>query len=378
MAVVSVKISHDGWTGTFTKGEVPTFNVVYLVEVDDPEDGNLLVVDASGIPKLGSPYSVGNDFHAGVRCNSLSTSPVSGTRNLWQVTASYGNKPDDEDDPTDGVDQDGNPTEDPMKFAVSMAWSSTRVTHDATRGTYFGQSEDKDGKLSELEQKGFMLGNAPPVPHNNVEHDFGGTRIINGRPITNSVFHPFDPPPQMEYNRTNIQIKFNTLNTPRRILPYVNSINLKRVDMQIVYRWDDEHGMDRASFGYIQLPPYTARIMGISSAPSRRNGISYHENNLEIEVDKLYTWRLDVLDRGYSTMNIEQTESSQDGNGTVVTNSNISTDGFEDREPVLLDGSGQALITEQTDAVYLRYGVYPEKDWNKVGLNEPIRLQGKE
>lgn len=376
MAVVSVKISHNGWTGTFTKGEIPTFNVVYLVEVDDPEDGNLLVVDASGIPKIGSAYSVGQDFHAGVRCKSLSTSPVAGTRNLWQVTASFGTK--SEEDPNDGFDQDGKPTDDPLKFAVSMSLSSTRVVRDAIQGVYMGQMHDVNGLAGILWEQGFMDGNVPPAPQNNVGvlTDHAG-RITNARAITNSVFTPFDPPVQTEYNRTVIRIKFNTLNSPKRILPYINSINSKQLNMLVSYRWADEFGQDRASFGTFQFPKFTGRIMGISTTPARRNGISYHENNLEIEVDKLYTWRLDILDRGYATMNYPKTAKYKEGTGVVVTDAVVSDDGFANREPVLLNGSGQQLNVEEADnAVYLRYGVYPEMDWNRVGLQQPSRLQG--
>ena len=104
MAVVSVKTLHDGWSGSFPFDDAPTFSVVYLVEVDDPQDGNITVVSASGIPQLGSAYRVGEDFRADCLLKSLSTSPVAGTRNLWQVTASYGKKEkeDEDDDPTVG------------------------------------------------------------------------------------------------------------------------------------------------------------------------------------------------------------------------------------------------------------------------------------
>jgi len=383
MAVVSTKIMHDGWTGSFTTKEIPTFKVVYLVEVDDPEDGNLLVVDASGIPKIGSAYNVGQDFHGGVRCKSLSTTPVAGTRNLWHVTASYG-KPEkgeeDENDPTDGVTEDGEPTDDPLKFAVSMTMSSSRVTRDAIRGAYLGQVTEIQGVVSDLLQNaGFNDGNPPPETQNNgVKSDFKG-RITNGRPITNSVFRPFDPPAQVEYNRTNLRIKFNTLNSPKRILPYINSVNSKGIVINVFYHWDDEFGQRRASSGQFHIPEYAGRIMGITTSPASRNGIAYHANELEIEIDKLFTWRLDILDRGYATLDQDKTfgdtlaESDQ---GIVVTKSDVSDDGFANREPVLLDGKGQALNTKRLDGVYLRYGVYPELDWHVVGLQEPRRLQG--
>lgn len=375
MSVVSVKTLHDGWSGSFTSKDMPTFTVVYLVEVDDPRDGNILVKRASGIPRIGSAYKAGQDFHALATCKSLSTAPVAGTRNLWQVTASFG-KPEkeDDDDPTDGVTEDGEPTDDPLKFAVSMSFSSTRVTRDAVMGTYLGQLKEREGVAGALEAVGFVAGT--PAVHLSVEHDRWKNRITNGRPVTNSVFRPFDPPPQVEYNRTNIKIKFNTLNSPKRILPYINSINRKWITINVFYRWDDQFGADRAVNGQFYIPEFAGRIMGISTSPARRNGIGYHENELEIEVDKLYTWRLDILDRGYATTDDEQSFTSLSGSGVPVTNSDVSADGFANREPVLLDGRGQALNVEAADGVYLRYGVYPEMDWHIVGLHEPRRLQG--
>ena len=383
MAVVSVKTLHDDWSGSFTSKDMPTFKVVYLVEVDDPQDGNILVKRASGIPQIGSMYSVGEDFHALATCKSITTSPVAGTRNLWQVTASFG-KPekgeDDDDDPTDGITDEGDPTDDPLKFAVSMSMSSSRVTRDAIRGAYLGQVTEMKGVVSDLVQNaGFDGGNPPPMTWNGVFINDDGI-ITNGRPITNSVFRPFDPPPQVDYNRTNVRIKFNTLNSPQRVMPYINSVNSHALTIHVVYVWKDEFGHNRPTFASVKIPAYSGRIMGITINPSKRNGIAYHANELEIEIDKLFTWRLDILDRGYSTLDEDltfgETLAGGDDLGVVVTNADVTDDGFQNREPVLLDGKGQALNTKKIDGVYLRYGIYPELDWHVVGLQQPKRLQG--
>jgi len=374
MAVVSVKTLHDGWTGSFPSNEAPTFKVVYLVEVDDPQDGNMLVVDADGIPKLGTSYRVGEDFRADVLLKSLSTAPVAGTRNLWQVTASYGTpekgeKPE-QGDPTEGKTQEGEDTEDPLKFAVSMSMSTTRVSTDATNGTYLGQYYD--GNFHK--QRGFHGGHEPPKTHANVQTDREG-RITNGRSITNSVFRPFDPPPQIEYNRTNVKIKFNTLNCPKKILSYINSVNSKSIWLRINYHWDDENGNDRVSTGQVYVPQYAGRIMGLTTTPTvASNGIGYHDNVLEIEVDKLFTWRLDILDRGYAVLNYDKTFPSSgdqsNADGTPVTDGDVGDDGFENREPVLLDGKGKKLKLDKSEGVFLRYGVYPEMDWSDISLDQ--------
>lgn len=377
MAVVSVKTLHDGWTGTYTAKEAPSFNVVYLVEVDDPQDGNVLVVDAAGIPKFGDLYEVGNDAHHGVRCKSISTSPVSGTRNLWQVTATFGTKEKekDEDDPTEGVDNEGNKTDDPLQFAVSMSLSTTRVARDAVMGTYLGQVKEHKGIAGDLKTgNDAIFMDKAPIAALGVKTNFAG-QIENGRPITNSVWRPFDPPAQVEYNRQNLQIKFNTINYPRDIEPYINSINSKSLRIIVNYKWGDEFGQDVRSTMNVWVPAYAGRIMGLSCSPAMRGGVGYHENNLEIEIDKLYTWRMDILDRGYATTNEERSSAYKKGVGMVVTDTPASDDGFANREPVLLNGKGQQLKEAEENAVYLRYGIYPEKDWKAIGIHEPQRLQ---
>ena len=379
MAVVSVKTLHDGWNGTFPAKEAPSFNVVYLVEVDDPQDGNTLVVDAVGIPKFGDAYNtVGNDVNANVRCKTISTSPVSGTRNLWQVTAQFGTseKEKEENNPTEGVDEDGNPTDDPLEFAVSMTTSTSRVSRDAIHGTYLGQLREHQGIAGKLEtgQEAEFMDSMPQI-HQGVSVNWNAKQITNGRPITNSVFRPFDPPPQVEYNRQNVQIKFNTLSSPNTLDKYINSVNSKHLKINVFYKWGDEFGADRSTHHQVDIPAYAGRILGLSTSPAMRGGVGYHENNLEIEIDRLYTWRLDILDRGYATLNEEQSSRYEKGVGMVVTDTPVSDDGYANREPVLLDGHGQQLKEAEDNAVYLRYGIYPELDWKVIGIHEPRRLQ---
>jgi len=182
---------------------------------------------------------------------------------------------------------------------------------------------------------------------------------------------------QVDYNRINVRIKFNTLNSPQRILPYINSVNSKALTIHVVYIWKDEFGINQPTFASVKVPIYAGRVMGITTSPSTRNGIAYHANELEIEIDKLFTWRLDILDRGYATLDQEKTfGDTLADQGIVVTKSDVSDDGFANREPVLLDGKGQALNIKKIDGVYLRYGVYPELDWSIIGIDRPKNLQG--
>lgn len=376
MAVVSVKTLHDGWTGEFAASGTPGFKVVYLVEVDDPKDGNYTVVNAAGLPKLGSIYRVGNDYGADIQLKTFSTKPVGGTRNLWHVTASYGSMAEDwkgaRRDGTDGFDDEGKPTENPLLYSVSMTVSTTRVSRDATRGTYLGKvTDDAGGGRGNLDNSGgFNEGKVPPKPHKFVKVDADG-EITNGRALTNSVFRPFDPPPQIEYNRTNVKIQWNQHNTPNKMLTFVNSINSRPLTINVFYPWDDEFGDEDWSVGHVYIPRYAGRILGLSATPSKMNGIGYHDCEIEIEIDRLYTWRLDILDRGYANLELSSFYSDDPNKGVPKTSSDVSSDGFASREPVLLDGNGQALNVEKYDGVFIRYGVYPELNW------EPFLAQAK-
>jgi len=115
--------------------------------------------------------------------------------------------------------------------------------------------------------------------------------------------------------------------------------------------------------------------MGLTTTPTvASNGIGYHDNVLEIEVDKLFTWRLDILDRGYAVLNYDKTFPSSgdqsNADGTPVTDGDVGDDGFENREPVLLDGKGKKLKLDKSEGVFLRYGVYPEMDWSDISLDQ--------
>ena len=99
MAVTSVKVSHEGWSGSADIKEGYTFNVTYLAEVDDPQDGVYEVLSSPKMPTIGSAYEVGNDRYYLTALSNLSASPVSGTRNLWEIVGTYGRiKPDDDDE----------------------------------------------------------------------------------------------------------------------------------------------------------------------------------------------------------------------------------------------------------------------------------------
>jgi hypothetical protein len=103
------------------------------------------------------------------------------------------------------------------------------------------------------------------------------------------------------------------------------------------------------------------------------NGVGYFRCNLELEIDPLYGWRLDILDRGYS---VKDNTLESDGSYTVG-KAKVITDeaGNPLKEPSLLDGHGELLDHENFDAVYLQYAVYPEIDFRGLNIHQPQLLK---
>jgi len=108
MGVVSSKLYKTGWSGSGAVGERNTFEVQYLVETNDPNDGprsaamGALSSTPDPVASTWSVYSVGNDYDSGVRMMRRSTRHFSGIQtasgsrgDLWIVTNTYespGNK----------------------------------------------------------------------------------------------------------------------------------------------------------------------------------------------------------------------------------------------------------------------------------------------
>jgi hypothetical protein len=112
--------------------------------------------------------------------------------------------------------------------------------------------------------------------------------------------------------------------------------------------------------------------MAVSYAPRIKNGFLFYATDVEFLIDNLFTHRLDILDRGYCETNNNGVSEGDSGKNNIVDESGLPL-----AEPVLLDGHGAMLDTEQIDAVYLRYAVYPEFDFHHWGIHDPQGLQNR-
>lgn len=369
MAVTSVKILHNGWSGSDTAGGGITFNVVYLVEVNDKNDGPLVVLNASGLPMVGDSYEVGNDRDDFAFVKSVSPSPIADM--MWNVVITFGPlEPSDEGSSngsnTEGLDKEGKPTDDPLEIAARMSVSSVLAKRAATNGAYFGRLEENAGGDYILNADGFN-GDKPPVVEHptlwNADEDHGSIR--DKTPITNSVFTPYDPPPEIDYSRTRLTINMNLRPQPdapwRDFLSRVNSINKDNV------YFEDAFG-DTVCMANM----YSARVMGVSYEERLMNNKMFWSTQIDILIDNLFGWRLDILDRGYC-------DTTNEGVSEGATKKNIvDKNGLPLAEPVLLNGQGAQLNIETDSAVYLQYGVYPEISFiNDFPIKNPQAFQDK-
>jgi len=362
MAVTSVKILHNGWTGSDTAGGGITFNVVYLVEVSDKSDGPLVVLNASSLPMVGDSYEVGNDRDEFAFVKSVSPSPIADM--MWHVVVTFGPlEPSGEGSSngtsTEGLDEEGKPTDDPFEIAARISVSSVLAKRAAQHGAYLGRVEENlDGNYI-LNADGFG-GGKPPVKQKTTPDEKGG--IDDKTPITNSVFTPYDPPPEIDYTRTRITISMNLRWPPFSWKRYVNSINNTNIEF-------------RDAFGdtVAIAKQFCAKVMGVGYQERVLNGQTFWATEVDILVDDLFTWRLDILDRGYC-------DTTNEGVSEGATKKNIvDKNGLPLAEPVLLNGQGAQLNIETDSAVYLRYGVYPEEMFHagNFAINNPQALQNR-
>jgi len=361
MAVTSVKILHDGWTGSGTVGAGVTFNVIYQVEVDDRNDGPDVLLSADDgttrVPRPGDSYQVGNDSDPFSFVKSVSPSPVA--EKVWNVTVVFSplEPGESEDGPEgqqpNGLDPNRRPTDNPLDEKVVISVSSVNAKRAATASAYIGQL-NVQGLNVGFDATGFIPG-SPKVALTTSPDGKGGIR--DKTPITNSVFTPFDPPPEIDYSQVRVSINMNLKFAPVGWLDFVNSVNAQPIS------FTDGFNMLAGA------QPFACRCMAVSYSERIKNGVFFWSTDIEFLIDNLFTHRLDILDRGYcETSNKKVSEAT-------TKNNIVDENGLPLADPVLLDGKGKQLNIEVSDGVYLRYAVYPEFNWNWWGISNPQALQ---
>lgn len=335
----------SGWSAVQKWGGKVDFTATWGVELDSRSDGPQVAADFLGI-MLGSTYSYGNESDPFAFAKSISPQRR-GDSNIVDVTIVFGpidNEEQDDGEPR-GRDEDGNPTDDPLAEAPSITVRPIFMTRVIEKAVYRGQF--KEGQFQEIALDGRPVGTD------------GG--------VVNSANVPFDPPLEGDYFRTGINISLNLDNFDLDAFKsYVNTVNSLAI------------GVNRVGFN-LNIQPYTGKITNINGQRRSRNGQIFWEADLELQIDDVFTWRVDVLDRGYMA---RACDGDPDGDGNPwdyedpVTDGQASTRVIRDRagdpitEPTRLDGAGQPLKCADAD-VFLRYSIYKEVNW--VPLNQWLK-----
>lgn len=111
MAVISVVQVSDGRGGGASAGNKRNYTLRFIVETDSNQDDAKVVIDATGIPRIGASYVNGPSVDLGSICESVVAEQAEKSPRLWLVTAEY-DEPDKKDTQSE-EEQDDNDTKQP-------------------------------------------------------------------------------------------------------------------------------------------------------------------------------------------------------------------------------------------------------------------------
>lgn len=330
MTVLSADKIHDGWQGQQDPGGSSDFTVLYLVKVDDREDGPLTILDSSLIPDINDSYSVGNDVDSGLICKRRIPRPRGGL--LWEVTLVFGPpKAPEEDEPTDGLDEDGEPTDNPLLERPTIRVNSVHRTRPALRGTYLGNN----GVVNKVMTIGQFY-----TPKN-------------------SAGEPFDPPFEDDDPYLAISYSRNIEVLPLTDwLPFYKAANA------------GDFVINRPNFQFT-CEEATAKMNSFGADERIRNGIIYFRFSWTVWW-RPEGWDEEFPDLSYNRRAINLQDAADDGS-TLPSTANFPAQKrqiLDDQNrplqaPSRLNGDG-APLAQDADDVYMKYRIKELVDFNPL------------
>lgn len=332
--IVSSALHWTGSTGSVSRKEAE-YTAVWRLRTDNPQDQaqTVLLWFQLNVLSLGTPYAYAGDTALSVAtAQRIRAQRVLTTVDSWDVVVQYGTETEDQ-----GLDDDGEPTSDPLDFRPRISSRTAQYTRPVERAIY---------------KSGFTGTAATLVAP--------GTSIIP----CNSAMIPYDPPLEMEDARISVQVQRNlaTYDATEDDF-FANAINSQAFRLQ--------------KYGYkIDVEPYTAKLRDNQVGFRRQNGIDFWEVSWQFDIDR-FEWIDEVVDRGVIA---RACDGDPDGRGGTIgqqvsvpaglPHARRLTD-FEERplpDPVLFDGDGKplAICPGPVTPVYLRYGKYTE--WNFLSI----------
>ena len=375
-----VQTKSNTWQGSINIDGKANYSVGYTVRTDNLELGADSILSLDELPKIGDRYELLEDDvnYAWV----ISKSAKQKSPGFWDVTIKVSNDVGGGGEGGGkGTTEEDEPTDDWKKVGATIDVSSVRVSRAAEVGAYLGKLEVSRGAMglpahtwwNQPPRSGWTPpdgGQMPPVMQNATPGNNFLAHVGNGMAITNSAMTAFDPPPEMDYSRLKIVITRFHSEYPTSLLDYIDTVNLKPVDISI----NDFKGT---------LPPFTAKLQSISGSREYEDGEGYWQVSYEIECDFLFTWRHWLLDQGYVVNNPDMHGNGYDDNDNPIEEDEqrekwleVAKDmsGIPMQDPVKLDGYGQAGRIDKNYSIYLGYALYPEVDWTplKFDVAQPI------
>lgn len=348
MGVVSVTELFDEQTGLETVGFQREYTTPYHVEVDDPNDGPQVVVDANGLPVIGNQYTgVGNDVDLAAYCVSLTPSRVPGDRLLWKVIAKWTTIPgpglggEGSGSRKVKVKDDGEtPTDNPLEFRPDIEVTTAQFTSPVERAKY-------------------ISGFSAAINQFRAPDSFG--------PVVNSALTVYDPPLERDDSRMVVRItRYKSAFPWADAEKYKDAVN------------SDDFTIDKPGIMVRTFKKYTCKLSPITGSYELVNGDHFWNVTYEFHVNNEYPgigWRVQVVDRGVV---VSAREGDPNGRGGTISASDIvagtpqvrrlvDAGGMPITEPVLLNGSGQPL-NPGSPPVYIVYAIYPEHPFAALGM----------
>jgi len=283
MSIESVDEIWNGQTWSDERDGSREYQRVYRVISNDPQESPVTVRANGSIPTLWSAHP--ND--AAAICTGRTARRIDASRLVWEVTVDYAWAPTDAEDEPDPLNRD------PL-----IRWTSQLVSK--------------------------------PI-----------IKDIDGDAVVNSAGDYFDPPPEAEFPRWNVNIQWNATEVPSAILQYPGMVNSSGITIDGV-----------------SVAAERARVVGLDIGELQvENGVEYRVISVVLEVRHAddYGFDLELLDQGYRIKDGDELKDilieDEDGNKNRPSS------------PVLLDGSGAKLTDPGPDtAEYLEFEVTRKGD----------------
>lgn len=217
---------------------------------------------------------------------------------------------------------------------------------------------------------------------------------VSGMPIVNSASDPFNPPPEKDDSRAEVEVTYNLRQVPSWILDFSDKLNDADLTIEGIVVKAGEAKVQEVAVGHWQVENdvyYREVTLRIQIRKNKKLWIAESQLDTDEPIDdappagqitppsaasptaalhEAGGWALVLLDRGFN-------ELVQDGptptDPPTLKQKAIMVNGVKPSEPKLLDGNGKVLTNlgfqpGQNQGVYLIYDVYERVSFGPLNL----------